>query len=171
MLDTLLLATALMGCGGTPMETHVTTGGRSRLYTRAIDTLGIESVVDAPAARVWAVLPAVYTDLGLQINFREPAERRTGTCYQPVRSRLATELLSTFVDCGETRAVPNADRHEVALTVISTVVTNGNRTSIWTHVLGVGVDATGTSQQRMWCFSRGALEERIRAAVEARLSD
>jgi hypothetical protein len=170
MVDSLLLAAALLGCGGTPRETHVPIS-RSRSYTRAVDTLGAETIVAAAAARVWAVLPAVYTDLGLQINFRNPEERRSGTCYQPVRGRLGKELLSTFVDCGETRAVPNADRHEVALTVLSTVLRIDDRfTAIRTYVLGVAVDASGVSQQRIWCFSRGALEERIRAAVEARLA-
>jgi len=107
------------GCGGVPMDQQFP-ANRGRGYARAIDSLGIESTVPAPANQVWKMLPAVFTELGLEVNFREPANQRLGTCFQKVRTRLGKDLLSTFVDCGETRSLPNADRYELALTVLTT---------------------------------------------------
>jgi hypothetical protein len=165
----LVLSLVSLGCGGTPMDQQIPIN-RSRRYERSVDTLGVEGIVPASGAKVWEVLPAVLTDLGLDINFREPAGRRIGACYQKVRARLAKAALSTFLDCGETRGIPNADRFEVALTVLVTVVPSTAQTAkIYTFVLGVGVDGSGTSSNRLWCYSKGTLEERIRTGVEDRL--
>lgn len=162
------LALSLLGCGGTPMnqQSPVT---RSRHYARAIDTLGVEAVIAVPPDKVWGILVSVYTDLGLEVNFREPENFRLGTCYQKVRTRLAKERLSVFVDCGETRSLPNADQYDVALTVLTTVRPNSSgTTSLFTFVLGVGLDNSGAAATRIWCHSQGALEERIRTGVEDR---
>ena len=157
-----------MGCGGTPMDQQIPTY-RSHNYRQRVDTLGVEAFVPASPTRVWEVLPAVLTDLGLEINFREPATKRIGSCYQKVRVRLGKDALSSFVDCGDNRGLPNADRYEVALTVLVTVVpTSPTTTKIFTFLLGVGMEVSGAASSRLWCFSRGVLEERIRAALEER---
>jgi len=167
-VDLALLMSLAAGCGGTPMEQQVPRL-RERGFARTVDTLGVEAIVTAPAAKVWEALPAVLTDLGLDLNFREPATRRVGTCYQKIRLRLAGDLLSTFLECGDSRGMPNADRFEVALTVLTTVMPTGANTSkIYTFVLGVGTEAAGSTRDRLWCFSKGALEERIRNRVEER---
>lgn len=84
----------------------------------------------------------------LEINFREPAERRTGACYQQVRGRLGRRLLSSLVDCGETRSLPNADSYDVALTVLTTVRAAGDdRSAIFTYVLGGGARVVRRRQQ------------------------
>ena len=169
MLDVVaLLATVAMGCGGAPMDRQLPVS-RSRSYTQPIDTMGVAAGLDLPAARVWTLVPAVLIDLGLDINFRVPAERRTGACYQRLHGRLCQEPLSTYVDCGETRSLPNADRYDVGLTVLVTVEPRGDgRSTIHTFVLGVGLDASGAASNRIWCFSKGALEERVRTGIMAR---
>jgi hypothetical protein len=165
----LLGAAVIFGCGGTPMNQQVPVS-RSRSYQVPVDTLGVEGIVAAPADRVWQALGGVYADLGLEVNFREPAARRVGTCYQKLRTRLGGEMLSTFVECGESRGAPNADRYEIALTVLTTVESTGpGSAKVYTFVLGVGLDATGTASNRLWCYTKGVLEERIRQAVEAQL--
>ena len=167
--DLMLAMSMAMGCGGTPMDQQVPII-RDRNYVQKVDTLGIEGIVPAPAARVWEVVPAVLADLGLKINFLEPETKRIGSCYQKIRVRLGNESLSTFVDCGDSRGLPNADRYEVALTVLVTVTpTSATTTKIYTFLLGVGLDGSGTASARLWCFSRGALEDRIRAALEDRI--
>lgn len=169
MVADLIWAVSLaMGCGGTPIDRQVPIF-RNYKYSQKVDTLGVEGLVPAPAARVWDVLPAVLTDLGLEINFREPATKRIGACYQKVRARLGKTALSTFVDCGDNRGLPNADRYEVGLTVLVTVMpTSATTAKIYTFLLGVGLNASGAASDRIWCFSRGALEERIRRALEER---
>ena len=168
MITELATILAIAGCGGTPMDQQLPIK-RERGFARTIDTLGVEAVIPVAAAKVWAVLPAVFADLGLEINFREPETRRVGTCYQKVRLRLGKDLLSTFVECGDSRGLPNADRYEVALTVLTTVETTGaTAAKIYTFVLGVGIDATGSVRDRLWCHSKGVIEERIRNLVEER---
>jgi hypothetical protein len=171
MLDSLLwLAGVALGCGGAPMAPQIPVH-RSRAYQRPIDTLGVESSIRAPADRVWAVLPAVLTGLGLDLNFREPAAMRVGACYQRVRVRLGRDILSSLVDCGEINSLPNADRYEIELTVLTSVRPKTDReASIFTFVLGVGRDMS-VSGGRLWCYSKGGLEERIRAGIERQLAD
>lgn len=162
------LTLSLLGCGGTPMSQQIPVT-RSRNYARGIDTLGVEAIIAVPPDKVWGVLASVYTDLGLEVDFREAENFRLGTCYQKVRARLAKERLSVFVDCGETRSIPNADQYEVALTVLTTIRPNSSgTTSLFTFVLGVGLDNSGAAANRIWCYSQGALEERIRTGVEDR---
>ena len=170
MLETLALTAGLvMGCGGTSMSQQIP-DQRGRRYALEIDTLGVEAKVPASADRVWAVLPAVFADLGLEVNFREPATRRAGACYQRVHGRLAGAPLSTFLDCGDSRSVPNADRFEVAMTVLVTVVPAGDQAAkVHAFVIGVGDDAA-SSNSKTWCYSTGALEARIRRLVETKLA-
>jgi hypothetical protein len=168
MIETLLLAASL-GCGGTPMNQQLAPS-RSRDRAPEIDTLGVSSFVRHPAGRVWLVLPAVFKDLGLDLNYRVPEEHRTGTCYQKVRSRLGRALLSDLMDCGETRSLPNADRYEIALTVIVTLEAQGDGTAVHTFVLGVGLDDSGVGGSRIWCYSKGVLEQRISDMIQAQLA-
>jgi hypothetical protein len=157
----------LLGCGGTPMDQQIPVN-RGRGYTRAIDTLGLESTVWVSAEKAWDVLPAAYAELGLGINFREPAAQRLGACYHKATARLGKEPISTYLDCGETRGAPNADRYEVAITALTTVRTRPDgKAALFTFLLGVGADGANSTNRR-WCYSRGALEERIRTAVETR---
>ncbi len=167
MVTDLMVALSLaMGCGGTPMDQQIPII-RDRNYSQKIDTLGVERIVRAPADQVWKALPAVMSDLGLEVNFLEPETKRMGACYQKVRVRLGKETLSTYVDCGDSRGLPNADRYEVAMTVLATVApTSATTSKVFVFVLGVGLDASGTASNRLWCFSRGALEERIRTQLE-----
>ncbi len=141
---------------------------RSRRLQRAIDTLGVASVVRRAPATVWQALPAVFAELGIEINFREPATKRVGTCYQRIHGWLGKELVATYIDCGDTRSVPNADSYQVELTVLTTVSADSGGTTLSTFVLGVGQSIS--SADRVWCRSKGNLEARIREMVEAHLS-
>ncbi|MGE0439973.1 MAG: hypothetical protein AB7L66_03330 [Gemmatimonadales bacterium] len=166
--ELMLGAGLLFGCGGTPMDQQIPVS-RGRGYTVALDTLGASGIVGAPAARVWQAVHQVLPEFGIDINFREPETLRVGGCYQKVRTRLGKELLSALLDCGDSRGVPNADRYEIGLTVLATVEPTGPTTSqLHIFVLGVGLDASGAASNRLWCYSKGVLEERIRAVVEQR---
>lgn len=167
MVTDLMFAVSLaMGCGGTPMDQLISII-RDRNYSKQIDTLGMEQIVRAPANEVWKALPTVLSDLGLEVNFLEPETKRMGACYQKVRVRLAKETLSTYVDCGDSRGLPNADRYEVAMTVLVSVsATSPTTTKAYVFVLGVGLDTSGAASKRLWCFSKGALEDRIRMQLE-----
>jgi len=165
MIDLLLVAALMLGCGGTPMETQLPVN-RTRAFSQSIDTLGVGFDVPASSDRVMEILPGVLEGVGLEVNFREPG--RVGACYQKVRGRLGEVMLSRFVDCGETRSLPNADRYEVALTVLVTVEPDDKWSRMHIYLLGVGLDASGSSASRIWCFSKASLEKRIAKMVETK---
>ncbi|MHB1326787.1 MAG: hypothetical protein ACYC2K_01170 [Gemmatimonadales bacterium] len=161
-----LVAGVVLGCGGTPMDRQIPVS-RGRQVVRTIDTLGLQTMVPLGQADAWKALPAVYGELGLEVNFQEPAGQRLGTCYQRVRLRLGGRRLSTLVDCGDQRGLPNADRYEVGLTVLTTLMpSTDNTTTLYIFVLGVGLDASGAAAERVWCYSKGVIEEEIRAGLE-----
>ena len=157
----------VLGCGGGPMDQMLPTM-RSRSGLRAIDTLGAPLVVHGTTAAAWEALPDVFTSLGLDINFRNPAEKRVGTCFQRLHGRLGKAPLSNYLDCGEIVSLPNADTYQVEVTVLTTVSADSGGTTISTFVLGVG--QSNTSSARIWCRSKGTLEDRIRAAIESKVS-
>jgi len=167
MVSSLLLATVLMGCGGTPMASQLPVN-RTRAFSQAIDTLGPAFEIAADAERVMALLPEVYQELGLEVNFREPG--RIGTCYQQLRRRLGKAPLSWFVDCGETRSLPNADHFDVMLTVLTSVLPAEHGSTIRVFLLAVGQDPT-TSGGRVWCFSKAELEDRIAKRLKATIAE
>jgi hypothetical protein len=166
----LVLGAAILGCGGMPIDPQMPVS-RSRSYARTIDTLGAAMPVPAPPDEAWRLLPGVFADLGLEVNFREPAALRTGTCHQSLRSRLGRERLSAFLDCGATQAVPSADTYDVTLTVLTTVLPRaGGGSTLHTFVMAVAVGGGGASGHRVWCQSTGRLEARIRDGVRTRAS-
>lgn len=161
-----LLALSL-GCGGAPMERELGPQLGRSWAASPIDTLGVPSIVKLARPAVWQAVHTALGELGLEINFRDPAEGRVGTCYQAVRGRLGKARLSTYLDCGETRSVPNADQYDITVTVLVSVRTNPDHTtSLSTFVIGVGRDGRGSSSERVWCRSTGELESEILHRVE-----
>jgi hypothetical protein len=135
-----------------------------------VDTIGTFKPVRGPADSVWAVLQDVYTALGLPIHDRNLAEKRLGTCWWRVRRRTAGAPLSRFLDCGEVRSVPNADRMEVELVALTTVGRDeAGSVAVATFVIGIAAESAG-SANRFWCTSTGALEARIHSEIQKRLS-
>jgi hypothetical protein len=162
------LALELAACG-TQLPTRLPSQTRQRRYTIAVDTLGVESALSGSADSAWKVLPAVYERLELPIHERDEASRRLGACWIRVRQRLSGAPLSRYLQCGELRAVPNADRMEIELLILSRVSRDAFGGAILsTFVLATAGESAGSSN-RIWCLSTGALESRIRDAVQAAL--
>lgn len=155
----------LAACG-TQLPTRLPSLARQRAYTIAVDTLGIEAPLSGTADSAWKVLPAVFASLDLPVHERDESGRRLGACWIRVRIRLAGVPLSRYLNCGELRSVPNADRMEIELLVLSLVKPNAQGgATLSTFVLATAGESAGSSN-RIWCLSTGALESRIREAVE-----
>jgi hypothetical protein len=164
----LALALELAACG-TQLPTQLRSLAGQRRYTIPVDTLGVESALSGTADSAWKVLPAAYASLDLPVHERDEATRRLGACWIRVRLRLSGDLLSRYIQCGELRGVPNADRLEIELLVLSRVSRDAFGGAILsTFVLATAGESVGSSN-RMWCLSTGALESRIRDAVQAAL--
>lgn len=163
------LVLELAACG-TPLPTRLPSQTRQRRSTIAVDTLGVESALSGSADSAWKVLPAVYERLELPIHERDEAARRLGACWIRVRQRLLGGPLSRYLQCGELRAIPNADRMEIELLILSRVSRDASGGAILsTFVLATAGESAGSSN-RIWCLSTGVLESRIRDAVQAALS-
>jgi hypothetical protein len=148
--------TTVNAAGGTTQMSVTTTsyGG-----ARAFD---IGSNPDA----VFALIGGVYQDLGINVGTIDGTNRTTGNTQIRVRGRLGRQPLSTFLDCGQTGLRgPAANAYPVRLSVLSTVVPNGDGSRLLTRVEGAytAAEASGT----IACNSTGELEGMIgRAVVE-----
>lgn len=163
----LTLLLELTSACGVQLPTRLATLPRQRTYNITVDTLGVAASITVPLDTAWARLPAVYQSLGLPVQERDEPLRRMGTCSYRLHGRLKGVPLSRYLDCGELRNVPNADRLEVDLLVLTAVRNDPNLgPSVATFVLASAGESVA-SRQRHWCLSSGLLETKIRDLVEA----
>jgi hypothetical protein len=155
----LLAALFTLACPAA-LPTEVSAFAGTRKYTIAVDTVGVVLPVALPADSVWKVLPRVYESMGLPLDENNAATRRLGSCWRRVRGRLAGSALSRYLDCGELRQMPNADRSDVEILVLTAVREENGVTGLATVVLGWAYPTEGGGRQ--WCQSRGALEKKSR---------
>ena len=156
--------------GGSGAETVlVATGGVGEASLRT----GMETVtarsVDLPPEQVWAVLPAVYEELGVQLSVYDTVNMQIGnTGFKP--RRIGGERLSRYLECGRgMTAASNADRYEVTASLTTRVTESDDGGSlIWTeiHAQAKPRDVSGHPVR---CATKGTLETRIVEAVQERV--
>ena len=173
-----LLLTLLMACASAPppMPTtgpsaHVSdteTGGLVRLSQ---DSKSTSISLDAPAAKVWGVLPAVYRRLGITPERNEAATMTIGT-QAYTQSRLDGKRTLEWVRCGNQGAGPSSGGMlRTRFTILSVVRPAANdRADLVTTITGTATPVEGTSTGPISCTSTGDLEQRIRALVVAELT-
>ena len=105
----LLLAALAIACPSA-IPAQVSAFAGTRKYTIDVDTLGVTLPVRVSADSAWSLLPGIYASLGLPLDENDSKARRLGTCWKRVRGRLGGSQLSRYLDCGELRQMPNADR-------------------------------------------------------------
>jgi hypothetical protein len=115
---------------------------------------------------VWQVLPDVYTELGIKVDFVTQAERRLGNQQFVVRRRMGGVPLTKYLDCGISGSgagTPNAETYEISLSVASQVTSRAAGSSmVTTWVWGMGKWVT-FSGQAVTCATTGQLERTIEA--------
>lgn len=123
--------------------------------------------IGSTADAVFALIPGVYQDLGINVGTIDGSNRTAGNTQIRVRGRLGRLPLSTFLDCGQTglRGAA-ADAFPVRLSVVSTVIPNGGESRLLTRVEAAytTAEASGT----VACTSTGELEGMIGRAVQER---
>ena len=125
--------------------------------------------VDASPDALFQVLPAVYSDLGIEVKTLDPANRIVGNTRFQKMYRLAGQSMDTYVGCGLTATGPVANGDRVTLSLISRVIPAGSTSMLETKVSGYAQDLSLNSGQ-ISCISTGRLEERIRSLAIARLN-
>jgi hypothetical protein len=139
--------------------------------TTTADVRVLSQEVAAPVDRVWAVLPAVYRELGLEAE-SDPA-RRTMSGVARVSRRFMGEPATRFLDCGRGQfGAEIASQYALRMTVSTTVNPaagegTGSRldTAIEAHAYSDGANSVAAQ-----CRSQGRLEEMIAARVRQRLA-
>jgi hypothetical protein len=184
-LSLLLLATASCAAAGDPSTsppreevtrstTVITTAGPGGATVQIPVTTtnyggAREFQIAADADAAFAAIAGVYQDLGMTVGTIDGPNRTTGNSQIRVRGRLGRLPVSTFLDCGQTGLRgPAADAFPVRLSVLSTVVPDGQESRLRTRVEGAytAAEASGT----VACTSTGELEAMIGRAVQGRVA-
>lgn len=166
-----MLAAACASTGTAPVESASGTqqstvrmdGGGATAYQAQLthNDRAAESDLAVSADRAFAVLPAVYEQLGLKINTAVTDTRTVGVSAMRMR-RLGKESLSRFLTCGaDATGASLADTYAVTMTVLSRVTPTGTTGAVLsTQVLG-SAQPISTSGTTVTCQSTGVLEDRI----------
>ncbi len=171
------IAIVLAGCataGGTqsgsePERVTVISSGLTELEVRTTDagTGGYHS--GAPVEHVWAVLPQVYEELGVQLAVHDSVSRRIGnTGFRP--RRLGDARLSQYLRCGTSiTATPNADRYQVQVSLITRLSDSGDGGTTIATFLSATARPRDVGGSTVNCASTGRLEERVAEMVDERV--
>jgi hypothetical protein len=114
---------------------------------------------------LWAVLPAVYEEVGLPAPM---ADDRTWTVLvqnHGAMRNLGGKRMSTMLECGRGMTGAYADTHRIRLTVRTWLEAAGSSTDVKTRVVAEASSVEGTAG-RIPCTSRGQLEARIADALK-----
>lgn len=131
-------------------------------------TVGVHSaIVRAPMARVWAVLPGVYADLGLRVTGVDTVAHMLGSIAQQIR-RVAGRNPAAYFDCPG--AYENlATVGDVTMSMRTQLVAQGDQlTSVRTQVSAAARSIS--SSQSVPCSGNGALEKLLVARLGAALA-
>jgi hypothetical protein len=170
-LPTLLLAvTAVTACGGTAASRGAPMAVPDRFQvTYRHDAPVMQDTLPITSDQAWAVLPAVYQELGLPgaAATNTPDARVFITPHMRIRGALFTgRRNSEFLDCGVGNSgVPRADTHSVNFLVITRLrPLPGNRVVLESMLDGLAKDQAmaGTEVE---CGGTGKLEEYIAQLV------
>lgn len=88
--------------------------------------------------RAWSVLPDVFRGLGLAIAVIDPATHTVDGQKIRARGQFAGNMYSYYLDCGDTRGAPNANRYEITMHVVTRLAAIGERTLVATSVVAEG---------------------------------
>ena len=126
--------------------------------------------IDAPAAKVWSVLPGVYEKIGIKPEFADDAVMTIGT-RSFTSSRLDGKRTTDFIRCGNQGSGPSAGgMFRNRLSIVTRVVAIQGKTEILSEVSGTATPVEGTSTGMVTCASTGLIELRIRELTLAALA-
>jgi hypothetical protein len=143
-------------------------GGTIRMGTESRAT---SISISATPEQVWAVLPSVYQELGIQTEMRDDALRSIGT-RGFTGSRIGGKRTGDFVRCANQGSGPSSGGMvRTRLMIVSRVTSAGEgKSELVTEVGGTATPVEGTSTGPTACASTGDLEQRIRTMVEKAIS-
>jgi hypothetical protein len=171
----LLLLTSLAACASSgssaappPASRTVSAGGASLTMT-GNDPSNVHTIAFS-VDKVWRALPAVFDSIGIPVATLDPAKRSIGNSGFKIRGRLKGVPLSRYIDCGNSTQIgPNADSYDVNITLMADVRPAESGTSTVTTTMDAVARPANFAQEYSQCSSKGALETRFIAILNARL--
>lgn len=127
-----------------------------------------ERAVAATVSEVWAVLPAVFEQLEIEITTVEPAEGVMGNASYRAR-RIEGRRMSDFLDCGRMMGREYADSYSVTLGVLVQLVTSPDGHTLVRTILDAYARDPSMNSASVHCITWGSLERRIGDLVVERL--
>ena len=129
--------------------------------TRRETDVRVDSV-DAPAQRLFDVLPGVFAELDLQTATIDKTTLNVTSASTQFRHTLKGERLSHFVSCGSSAAGNNADSYFVSIRVQSWAERAGDSVStLHSAVQASARPADNGAGNSVNCASTGRIESRI----------
>lgn len=152
-----------------PETMRVSGAGGGALTMTSNATAGV-SIIAAPIARIWRLLPIVYDSVGLKVATLDSARHLIGNGDARLRRRLGSAPLSRFLDCGQTQIGYNADSYDVVLTVQTQLQTDPSGATVVRTLVTAMSKPVAFSQEYSNCSSTGKLESRVADVIRAKLA-
>ena len=124
-------------------------------------------IIDAPADRVWAVLPAVFAELGIPLSQTDPAQKLLSAQNARI-SRIGGRRLSTYFRCGGVYG-DNADGGNAFVSARTQVFTGSGGETVARIEVRAAAAGEGTTMGE--CGSTGLLEKAIGDAIRAKVEE
>lgn len=170
----------LAACGAAPPagEGPTPSTGPTNMTPTATGT-NVHIAVDAPLQAVvlrgpveaaWLMLPPVYEQLGLPIDYSN-VETLTLGVQEFTGQKIGDKRTTDYIRCGNQGSGGSAfTRYRTKVRILTTLQSNedGN-TLIQTHITATGTSMNGASTQATHCNSTGELEGLIASMVRQRL--
>lgn len=158
------------GTGSVGLPASVVTTSTGAMVRLDTEPVGATAQLDAPPARVWALMPEVYEALGIPAEINDAGARSYGT-RRFSQSRVAGKRVAELVRCGHEGAGASAmSAHQIRLSIISSLQpAPDGRTALRTEVAGSAAPVEGTSTRPVRCVSLGEIERRIQTLLVERL--
>jgi hypothetical protein len=160
-------ASAVTSSPGAGASAHATESGVFVKLSEEPQNVSVS--IDAPAEKVWSVLPRVYEQLGIKPEFADDAAMTIGT-RSFTASRLDGKRASESVRCANQGSGPSSGMFRTRLSIATRVVSVQGKAEIISEVTGTATSVEGTSTGAVTCASTGMIEARIRELTLAALA-
>jgi hypothetical protein len=177
LLPLLLLAGCTAAAAGAPPIPTVTVRPTSpgtptsvaSIETGAGRVSDTQYTVAADPAKLWPSVLAVYTELGLTPSTVDEKQLLVAVRGQRAMRKLAGDLLSSFLECGQGPSGKLADLYRVQMDVGTRLVQRAaGYTTVETSVAAMASNPAGSMSNPVACGSTGTLENRIAGMLRLR---
>jgi hypothetical protein len=144
-------------------------GGRTTTVDLRHESSVGQRAVDGSLTEVWAILPAVFEQLGIEATRVDSGEGVIGNPSFRTR-RIEGRRLSEYLDCGRAFGREYADQYSVTLGVLVQVLPTQRGGTVVRTVLDAYARDPGQGGNSVHCITWGSLERRIGELVAERLA-